>query len=564
MRLVLLLLGVPALVCAQTPLTFNDGLSLELPPGWDTTALVTAPPEHKMSSSPFEDTETLVTLLQARPADSARTARITVLRDSTWPAPVGPMVKRDVILKLNEFAMLQGYRPEKLSGKGGMQGNTFTVFGEVTAVAPDGRRRVFTCIAFKPGHEYSLRCFWEQDEMDVQSRQEQTAWMNSLATDGVKLADILAGTAAVAMRPPGNKPAANATPPSTRMVPPYMPDSITRSAPSATPLPVASPTPPPPEVVSAKVSELIEKNRNALVVIEGQNGRGSGFVCNLDGKPTALTNTHVLAGNPQPKFTTMDGTALQLAEAALGVDHDVCKLSAPGATTALELMTPADGVPKIGDPIAVLGNSEGAGVIKPLEGSIVGLGPNLIEVSAPFVPGNSGSPIIHVPTGKVIGIATYLTIRKVNEMDKSGVETEVRRFGYRLDSVKTWEPVNWAKFYAQASQVNKILSVGEEFAQFLTFLREKDRRMPAFGNTAVRRAVETFQSRVSNSRRMSAADMQASQREFLGNLRAATRADLVSFDSRTAYDYFRRQVAEETKFRDALYEAFTKALNERQ
>ncbi len=31
----------------------------------------------------------------------------------------------------------------------------------------------------------------------------------------------------------------------------------------------------------------------------------------------------------------------------------------------------------------------------------------LVEVDAKFVEGNSGSPIIHVKTGKVIGIATF-------------------------------------------------------------------------------------------------------------------------------------------------------------
>ena len=90
-------------------------------------------------------------------------------------------------------------------------------------------------------------------------------------------------------------------------------------------------------------------------------------------------------------------------------------------------------------------------------GRIVGVGPNLVEVDAPFKPGNSGSPIIHLKSGKVTGIATYLTIRKFDSATKLPVQTPiVRRFGYRVDSVKTWQPVQWPAFLAQARQMEAI------------------------------------------------------------------------------------------------------------
>ena len=67
----------------------------------------------------------------------------------------------------------------------------------------------------------------------------------------------------------------------------------------------------------------------------------------------------------------------------------------------------------IDDDVVVLGNAEGGGVINTIKGKIVGVGPNLVEVDAAFVPGNSGSPIIHLKTGKVIGVATYLIIAQI-------------------------------------------------------------------------------------------------------------------------------------------------------
>ena len=560
---------------AGTPRQFDRELSVVVPPGWTETLLNTKPPERAVGNNPFENPDGLSVLLQARPADSSRTALVTVLRDHSFPGYLGHMERRNLQLFLSETAMLKGFRTQKfISREQKGEKNESIVFAEVVGVSLDGRRRNFTCLSFGRDN-YNVRVHFEYDEADLLGRNDMNTLLASVVSNGVRVAATLASAAATEVAARAEAPSTN--PIGSAALPPgSVPDVSSAATARPTPGPVAaSPVTPPqaspgtfgaapaaPGSLSEKTRLFVEKFRNCLVVVEGSKGKGSGFVCTLDGQPAVLTNTHVLAGNPQPRFTTMDGAVLQPTSASLAVEHDICKLPLPSASSALEVMD-ASTSPKIGDAIAVLGNSEGAGVIKPLEGTIVGIGPNLIEVNAPFVPGNSGSPIVHLESGKVIGIATYLVTRKVNETSAQGMDTEVRRFGYRIDSAKSWEPVVWPRFYAQSDQVNKILSVGEEFAQFLAFLRDPDRGLPQFGNSAVRRAVETFQSRLSSSRRMSAVDMQNSQREFLSNLRAATRSDIASFDTRTSYDYFRRQVADETKFRDALYQAFTKSLNDR-
>ena len=86
----------------------------------------------------------------------------------------------------------------------------------------------------------------------------------------------------------------------------------------------------------------------------------------------------------------------------------------------------------VGDEVWVLGNAEGAHVVTPIAGKLVGIGPNLVEVDAPFVPGNSGSPIIHKRTGKVIGVATYVIQRAADAAPGLSLPTAVRRFGYRV------------------------------------------------------------------------------------------------------------------------------------
>ena len=61
-------------------------------------------------------------------------------------------------------------------------------------------------------------------------------------------------------------------------------------------------------------------------------------------------------------------------------------------------------------------------------------------------PGNSGGPIIHLRSGKVIGVATYATCS-----DKLSGEKAARRFGYRLDTVALWQHIDYKQFQHQKS-----------------------------------------------------------------------------------------------------------------
>jgi hypothetical protein len=327
----------------------------------------------------------------------------------------------------------------------------------------------------------------------------------------------------------------------------------------------ATESPAPAEDSSSRVGDLVSKSRDALVVIEGENGRGSGFLCNYNGQPTFVTNIHVLSNNPNPRYRTMNGGVVTPGPGFLGVGHDIFRSTLPAAASMLEVEPALDANVKIGDKIVVPGNAEGAGVVKPFEGKIVGIGPNLIEVDAPFVSGNSGSPIIHVDSGKVVGIATYLLIKKVdtNGDEKDGVETTVRRFGFRLDNVPQWEEVNWPRFYAQSAQAEKIEETSAEFVQL--FSDAKGNRMSSsnFKNPGIQRALSNFERAAQNGRRMSAADASSAVRGLLGELRIAATNDILAFDTRNAYDYFRRLVADEKKFRDDICTGFTKEIEKR-
>jgi hypothetical protein len=162
---------------------------------------------------------------------------------------------------------------------------------------------------------------------------------------------------------------------------------------------------------------------------------GSGFVAMLDGKPYLFTNQHVILGTDTIRFKTADGQTLRPRSVELSTTRDIARLLLADDTEGFEI---TDKV-AIGSPIAVFGNSQGGGVATALYGKITAVASDVVEVSADFVAGNSGSPILNL-NQEVIGIATY--VRSYSN-DEDGSKT--RRFCYRL-SGNEWKPVNWKKY----------------------------------------------------------------------------------------------------------------------
>ena len=310
--------------------------------------------------------------------------------------------------------------------------------------------------------------------------------------------------------------------------------------------------------------EFMQQHRSALVVVRDRGSAGSGFIANAGGHPWMFTNIHVAAGMPQPQFTRLDGQRITpgTGEAAVGFDAIRFALPQPPAQ-ALDILNDVDANAKIGDKIVVLGNSGGGGVVTSLPGELVGIGPDRIEVTAEFIPGNSGSPIIHVPSGKIIGIATYLTRRYEAfasaaakpgaTPDKNGGAVVVRRFGYRLDTIQQWQPVNWRAFQAEAREIEQIATLTGDVFDFIGALRSK--KQPQFATSTLRRPAEIWVAAIRREH-LSEVDREQATRGFLGSLRSLVQADVVSADSHFRYAYFREQLREEREVRDRLYKSF--------
>ena len=176
-------------------------------------------------------------------------------------------------------------------------------------------------------------------------------------------------------------------------------------------------------------STRFEEVKDKLVVIECGDTAGSGFIVRDGGRPYLFTNAHVVRAGAVIAHR-LDGTRLKLGPRDDAVGRDMVRFALEESAPAFDL---AAGIPDIGDPVTVLGNSDGRGVVTEIRGTVIGVGPREIEVDAAFVVGNSGSPVLD-RHGRVIGIATYLRDCR-DDGDWSKADTRfngIRRFALRL------------------------------------------------------------------------------------------------------------------------------------
>ncbi len=178
---------------------------------------------------------------------------------------------------------------------------------------------------------------------------------------------------------------------------------------------------------------------------DGDRSAGSGFIARMDGKTYIFTNQHVIMGAVNIEILSTTGDKLIPRGVELSMTRDIARMP-------LADDDPHEGLvisdkPALDMKLAVFGNSEGGGVATELYGKVTGVTADLVEVSAEFVAGNSGSPVLNQER-EVIGIVTYVKFSAPENSDEDSdeeAESKARRFCYRLTNV-AWTPVNWKKF----------------------------------------------------------------------------------------------------------------------
>ena len=136
--------------------------------------------------------------------------------------------------------------------------------------------------------------------------------------------------------------------------------------------------------------DLFNKVKGCLAVVKTDKGTGSGFIAQDGACAYLYTNEHVIRGGGKPIVSDLEGNDIKLGDFELAKGRDLARFKINDDRKGLQLFH--DGV-QINAAITVFGNSDGAGVMTALSGKVIGIGPSLIEVSAEFVQGNSGSPV---------------------------------------------------------------------------------------------------------------------------------------------------------------------------
>lgn len=213
---------------------------------------------------------------------------------------------------------------------------------------------------------------------------------------------------------------------------------------------------------------------NSILVFKGEDGgQGTGFVVKrvLGGKDRffVYTNQHVIAGGKTiPRAYRQDGSEITLGKLITAVDYDlaVFTLDSP-EENFLEIQGDVSKEIAAGENLATPGNAGGGSTITMKYGKVVAIGPELVEIDALIKGGNSGGPIIH-ENGKVIGIVAFFKQETKDDPRIAKVQTlVVRRFGYRVDNVKSWETPDWKKFSAQGERFAKVEALSKDLIELV-------------------------------------------------------------------------------------------------
>lgn len=319
--------------------------------------------------------------------------------------------------------------------------------------------------------------------------------------------------------------------------------------------PVVSPAPAP-----APSSHQVQ---DALLVVTAREGAGSGFLARINDVPLLITNAHVIAGASRLQFLRLSGSPVPPGKGQLAFGHDVAAFAAPADALTLNVSTDVSADAAIGDEVIVYGNSQGASVVTELKGKIVGIGPELVEVDAPFVPGNSGSPIVHVKSGKVIAIASYVQTRKHDEISKDSTVAEVRRFGYRLDSIKNWQDLNWPIFQREAALVQSMEEFSRAYFEFWDDLNKNKGRIATISNSnpRIQRHLRNLQREAANTR--GEKDFQKAVTSFLWALQGEAKQEFLPGRPVPRYWFTYHEWNKQKELREAISKDLGSEVSER-
>jgi serine protease Do len=304
----------------------------------------------------------------------------------------------------------------------------------------------------------------------------------------------------------------------------------------------------------------------AIAVIEGDRGTGTGFF-GRDGETTYLYSAaHVLSGNSRLKVKLRDGTVVRkfgALEAAEGADLIRLPVGEP-VPKVLEIAA-SSGVAKVGTPVMASGNAGGGGTVGFESGQVMGVGPESIEIDAQVIQGNSGGPILHGETHQALGVVTHLTAERKDLWAKDTRFSGVRRFGCRLDRTWQWKQVPIDVFLKEGKAILAIQEQSELMIAAMQPDQWKDAVFQRQRDNPLARDIAALQQWIDQQKRgqrFSESDRKKRLRAIFDGARHRSRGQMAEFKS-DGFTWFHRETAgQEIKTRDEIDKAYESAVNE--
>jgi len=304
---------------------------------------------------------------------------------------------------------------------------------------------------------------------------------------------------------------------------------------------------------------------DTIVLIKGDYAEGTGFLTRTVSGPVVITNLHVIAGNPNIKIMTNSGEEIVPLSMQGATDRDMAMFSITDNNYHyLDLSPNIESNAAVGDAAIIPGDSEGGEVTLKTKGSIVGIGPQLVEFNNPIFHGNSGGPVVDTKTGKVIAVATFATeMTPRDDLDKSSfanansaIKGPMRYFGLRIDTVPAWQSYDLHGFVQETLFLQTFHNESRALDSYLNGARNTGPSpVPEEGaldakyfltNDKIRKANEDCQAEAQSGHTRAL-------EELAWKLDAIGRADLGSVqDISTFYPYDQGRAKYELKYRKEL------------
>ena len=208
---------------------------------------------------------------------------------------------------------------------------------------------------------------------------------------------------------------------------------------------------------------------SSILLASNASGTGTAFFAEIKGKYFIVTNVHILSDDRKIEFATSRGIRIPTPTTGFVADSRDAYImpigELPEGAKALPMTENIFDDVEEGDELLICGNPLGGGVFRNAKGKLVGIGPDTVEFSNAIFKGNSGSPIYHMKSGKVIGIVARGQIidssdpftSNARKMSNTPFTRATRFFGVRVDSANSWIPFTPQDLGVQHRELNDFI-----------------------------------------------------------------------------------------------------------